>query len=237
MAKQKKLTARQQALLELIAQDKTKKEQQEQTQSQTQPQETPLSDIWIMLPLIPYKAVTLLTGPRNTDKTNLAIDLAYSVSSGLRFVYFPILKPGNVLYITSESANLFQQRVKAMNEVYYGIETFYWKSKQDLSIEKDIERIKPVLVVLDKIQISNTYRLLQNWINKYNCGLMIVSEQESILTEYADVVLSYRDLGESKVELNIEETKFDLEYLKFKKIKMSLYLSYKHNFHDINHCY
>jgi len=232
MPKQKKLTARQQALLELIAKEKAKKEQ-----PQEQIQETPLSDIWVMLPLIPHKAITLLTGPSDTDKTNLAIDLAYSVSGGLRFVYFPILRPGNVLYITSESVNMFQRRVNAMNKVYYGIENFYWKSKQDLSIENDIDKLRPVLVVIDKIQTINSYRLLQNWINKYECGIMIVDNEDSTIANIADVVLSYRDLGENKVELNIEKTKFDLEYLKFKKIKIPLYLSYKRSFHDINHCY
>ena len=66
MAKQKKLTTRQQALLELIAKDQTKKEQSQKTLLET-PQEIPLSDQWIMLPLIPHKAVTFITGPENTE--------------------------------------------------------------------------------------------------------------------------------------------------------------------------
>jgi hypothetical protein len=228
----KKPNKRQQTLLELIAQEQAKK-----GQPQELPQETPLSEQWIMLQLIPHKAVTFITGPDSTDKTRLAIDLAYSVSTGIRFVYFPITRPGNVLYITSEPSSVFQQRVNAMNRIYYGVENFYWISKQDLSIEKDIEQTNPVLVVIDKIKTNSMYRLLQSWINKYECGVMVVSNEDSYFIDQADVVISYSELSDNKVAINIEKTKFESDYLKTKKISIPLYLSYKNSFHDINHCY
>jgi len=52
-----------------------------------------------------------------------------------------------------------------MNRIYYGVGNFYWISRRD-SIEKYIEKIKPVLVVIDKIKFDNMYKLLQSWINK-----------------------------------------------------------------------
>jgi len=232
MPDQKKPNKRQQTLLDLIAKEQAKREQ-----TQEQPQETPLSEQWIMLPFIPHKAITLLTGPKDTDKTNLAIDLAYSVSGGLRFVYFPITRPGNVLYITSEPSSVFQQRVKAMNRVYYGVENFYWMSRQDLSIETDIEQIRPVLLVIDKIKTDNTHKLLQSWINKYECGIMVVSNEDGYFIEHSDVVISYSNLLDNKVAINIERTKFEREYLETKKISMPLCLSYQNSFHEINHCY
>jgi len=232
MSKQKNPNERQHTLLELIAKEQVKKEQPQEL-----PQETSPSDQWIMLPLIPHKAITFITGPDDTDKTRLAIDLAYSVSSGIRFVYFPITRAGNVLYITSEPSSVFQQRVNAMNRVYYGIENFYWMSKQDLSIEKDIEQIRPVLVVIDKIKTNNMYKLLQGCINKYQCGIMVVNNEDSYFLEHSDVVISYSDLLDDKVAINIEKTKIESDYLKFKKINMPLHLFYKNSFHDINHCY
>jgi hypothetical protein len=232
MPNQKKPNKRQQALLDLIAKEQAKKEQPQEL-----PQEIQLSEQWIILSLIPHKAVTFITGPDNTDKTRFAIDLAYSVSSGIRFVYFPITRPGNVLYITSESSSVFQQRVDAMNRVYYGVENFYWVSTQNLSIEKDIEQIKPVLIVVDKIKTNNMYKLLQSWINKYECGIMVVNNEDSYFIEQSDVVITYSDLSDNKVAINIEKTKFESDYLKRKNISMPLYLSYKNSFHGINHCY
>jgi len=232
MPRQEKPNKRQQALLELMAKEQAKKEHLQEL-----PQETPLSEQWIVLPLIPYKAVTFITGPDGTDKTRFAIDLVYSVSTGIRFVYFPITRPGNVLYITSEPSTMFQQRVDAMNRVYYVVDNFYWISKRDLSIEKYIEQIKPVLVVIDKIRTDNMYKLLQSWINKYECGIMVVNNEDSYFIEYSDVVVSYSDLSDNKVVINIVKTKFESSYLKFKKISMPLYLSYNNSFHDINHCY
>jgi hypothetical protein len=81
------------------------------------------------------------------------------------------------------------------------------------------------------------YKLLQSWINKYECGIMVVNNEDSYFLEHSDVVISYSDLSDNEVAINIERTKLESDYLKKKNINMPLCLSYKNSFHDINHCY
>jgi len=81
-----------------------------------------------------------------------------------------------------------------------------------------------MLVVIDKIKTDNMYRLLLNWIAKYECSVMLVNNEDRYFIEHSDVVISYSDLKD-KVAINIERTKFETTYLKIKKINMPLYFS------------
>jgi len=140
---------------------------------------------WILEPLIPFEAITILDGLGGSGKSWFAMDLSYSIGHGVDFLgKFPVKKPGRVLYVTAEEVpQMFLKRVKLITASYGDNENFYWMStlhkdfpygsallqKTNLGITRTetagvieyfISEYKPILVVLDSM--VNFYGLNEN---------------------------------------------------------------------------
>jgi len=140
---------------------------------------------WILEPLIPFEAITILDGLGGSGKSWFAMDLSYSIGQGINFLgKYPVKKPGRVLYITAEEVpQMFLKRVKLITASYGDNENFYWMStlhkdfpygsallqKTNLGITRTetagvieyfISEYKPILVVLDSM--VNFYGLNEN---------------------------------------------------------------------------
>jgi len=140
---------------------------------------------WILEPLIPVEAITILDGLGGSGKSWFALDMAYSISLGFDFLgMFPVKQRGTVLYLTAEEVpQMFFQRLKAIRKYYPENRNFAWISLLDKRIEISpylcrkkkgeqivttmaqvleglIEDIKPILVVLDSL--VNFYGLDEN---------------------------------------------------------------------------
>jgi len=140
---------------------------------------------WIIEPLIPFEAITILDGLGGSGKSWFAIDLAYSIGLGRDFLgKFPVKRSGTVLYLTAEEVpQMFLHRLKAIRNHYPANMNFAWISLLDKRIELSpylcrkkrgeqvttpmaevleglIEDVKPVLVVLDAL--VNFYGLDEN---------------------------------------------------------------------------
>jgi len=140
---------------------------------------------WILEPLVPYEAITILDGLGGSGKSWFALDLAYSISLGQSFLgQFPVHRSGAVLYLTAEEVpQMFLRRLKMIREHYPENKNFFWISMLHSSIEvspvlcrkkrgeptitematmlewRIIER-EPVLVILDSL--INFYGLDEN---------------------------------------------------------------------------
>ena len=140
---------------------------------------------WIIEPLIPNEAITILDGLGGSGKSWFALDLAYSIISGGYFLdIFPVWIEGPVLYLTAEEVpQMFLQRVRTVLEHYPKAKGLRWLSLLHKDIElspyickkkrgeqtetlmsKFLERliieVSPVLVVLDSL--INFYGLDEN---------------------------------------------------------------------------
>jgi len=140
---------------------------------------------WILEPLIPFKAITVLDGLGGSGKSWFALNLAYSIGLGYDYLgKFPVKRQGVVFYITAEEIpEEFIKRLDLITGAYGDNESFVWLStlheefpygsallqKTNWSIAKTetaelleyfISEIKPVLVVLDSM--VNFYGLNEN---------------------------------------------------------------------------
>jgi RecA-family ATPase len=140
---------------------------------------------WILEPLIPYEAITVLDGLGGSGKSWLALDLSYSISLGYDFLgRYPVKKQGSVFYVTAEEApQMFLQRIDLITVTYGDNENFYWlstlhkrfpfgsallqkvarnitRTETAKALEYFISEIRPVLVVLDSM--VNFYGLDEN---------------------------------------------------------------------------
>jgi RecA-family ATPase len=139
---------------------------------------------WILEPLIPYEAITILDGLGGSGKTWLAIDISYAISMNTSFLgKYPVKQNGTVLYITAEEVPYtFVKRVDRFKETYGSNDNFRWwstlhrnyphgspllqkrwaitKTKTAEDLEYLIDKHKPILVVLDSM--INFYGLNEN---------------------------------------------------------------------------
>jgi len=94
-------------------------------------------DPWILEPLVPYQAITILDGLGGSGKSWLALDITYSISLGRDFLgMFPVRRPGTVLYLTAEEVpEMFFQRINMMRKHYPVSDKFLWVSLLDRNIE------------------------------------------------------------------------------------------------------
>jgi RecA-family ATPase len=116
---------------------------------------------WIIDKIIPNKAVCILTGKRGTLKTFVALNIAYAIASGTKFLdKFSTGKAG-VLYFDKENGvHIMKQRVKMIKrgleleeKLKIGFICFSQlkidKKFDLLAIEKVIEEHKPKLLIVD----------------------------------------------------------------------------------------
>jgi RecA-family ATPase len=140
---------------------------------------------WILEPLIPFKAITILDGLGGSGKSWFALDLSYTISLGFDYLgKYPVKRSGTVLYITAEEIpEEFVRRVDLVTASYGDNENFYWistlheafpygtallqkvawsiaKTETARVLEYFISEIKPILVVLDSM--VNFYGLNEN---------------------------------------------------------------------------
>jgi RecA-family ATPase len=140
---------------------------------------------WILEPLIPFKAITILDGLGGSGKSWFALDLSYTISLGFDYLgKYPVKRSGTVLYVTAEEIpEEFVRRVDLVTASYGDNENFYWistlheafpygtallqkvawsitKTETARVLEYFISEIKPVLVVLDSM--VNFYGLNEN---------------------------------------------------------------------------
>jgi len=140
---------------------------------------------WILEPLVPFEAITVLDGLGGSGKSWFAMDLSYSIGQGVDFLgKYPVKRSGTVLYITAEEVpQMFLKRVKLITMSYGDNENFYWLStlhkdfpfgsallhKTNLGIirtdtarliEYFIREYKPILIILDSM--INFYGLNEN---------------------------------------------------------------------------
>jgi len=143
---------------------------------------------WILEPLIPFEAITILDGLGGSGKSWFAMDLSYAIGQGAEgggfLNKYPVKRPGRTLYITAEEVpQMFLKRVKLITATYGDNENFYWLStlhkdfpfgsallqKTNWGIIKTgtaelleyfISEIKPVLIILDSL--VNFYGLNEN---------------------------------------------------------------------------
>ena len=140
---------------------------------------------WILEPLIPFKAITILDGLGGSGKSWFALDISYSISTGTNFVdKFPVKQRGVVLYLTAEEVpQMFVQRLDLIRKYYPGNKNFKWLSLLDEKLDiipsmckKDggipartemfdvleylISTRSPILVVIDSM--INFYGLNEN---------------------------------------------------------------------------
>jgi len=140
---------------------------------------------WILEPLIPFKAITILDGLGGSGKSWFALDLSYTISLGFDYLgKYPVKRSGTVLYVTAEEIpEEFVRRVDLVTASYGDNENFYWistlheafsygaallqkvawsitKTETARILEYFISEIKPILVVLDSM--VNFYGLNEN---------------------------------------------------------------------------
>jgi RecA-family ATPase len=140
---------------------------------------------WILEPLIPFKAITILDGLGGSGKSWFALDLSYTISLGFDYLgKYPVKRSGTVLYVTAEEIpEEFVRRVDLITASYGDNENFYWistlheafpygtallqkvawsitKTETARVLEYFISEIKPILVVLDSM--VNFYGLNEN---------------------------------------------------------------------------
>ena len=140
---------------------------------------------WILEPLIPFEAITIIDGLGGSGKSWFALDIAYSIGLGKDFLgMFPVRRSGTVLYLTAEEVpQMFLHRLKAIRSYYEANMNFAWISLLDKRLELSpylcrrikgsqivtdmakvlewlIDEVKPVLVILDAF--VNFYGLDEN---------------------------------------------------------------------------
>lgn len=117
---------------------------------------------WIIEKLIPTKSVCVLTGKRGTMKTFIALNMAYSISSGSDFLNKYSTRKGGVIYLDKENGiGIMKDRTSMVKK---GMELenqklnigfiCFSQLKIDrlgdiISIEKVIEKYKPLLLIVD----------------------------------------------------------------------------------------
>jgi len=92
---------------------------------------------WILEPLIPYKAITILDGLGGSGKSWFALDLSYAISTGRGFVgKFPTKRRGTVLYLTAEEIpQMFVERLDMIRRYYPENKNFKWLSLLDENLD------------------------------------------------------------------------------------------------------
>jgi len=133
-------------------------------------------DPWILEPLIPFQSVTILDGLGGSGKSWFAVDMCYAISLGMPFLgIFPTKRQGPVMYLTAEEVpEVFVKRLDAVRKYYPANQNFIWTSMlhEEIDVnpslcvayanslipspmfdalEKRIEEVEPVLVVLDSL--------------------------------------------------------------------------------------
>ena len=133
-------------------------------------------DPWILEPLIPFQSVTILDGLGGSGKSWFAVDMCYAIGLGMSFLgIFPVKRQGPVMYLTAEEVpEVFVKRLDAVRKYYPANKNFIWTSMlhEEIDVnpslcvaygngmipspmfdalEKRIEEVQPVLVVLDSL--------------------------------------------------------------------------------------
>jgi len=92
---------------------------------------------WILEPLIPYKAITILDGLGGSGKSWFALDLSYAISTGIGFTgKFPAKRRGTVLYLTAEEIpQMFVKRLDMIRKYYPENKDFKWLSLLDENLD------------------------------------------------------------------------------------------------------
>jgi RecA-family ATPase len=108
---------------------------------------------WVLEPLIPREAITILDGLGGSGKSWFALDIAYSIGLGQPFLgIFPVKQSGTVLYLTAEEVpQMFYQRLKTIRKHYPRNENFHWIS----FLHKDIQ-LKPYLCMKQRGTLVET---------------------------------------------------------------------------------
>jgi RecA-family ATPase len=80
---------------------------------------------WILEPLIPFKAITILDGLGGSGKSWFALDLSYTISLGFDYLgKYPVKRSGTVLYVTAEEIpEEFVRRVDLVTASYGDMKT------------------------------------------------------------------------------------------------------------------
>ena len=142
-------------------------------------------DDWILEPLIPYKAITVLDGLGGSGKSWFSADLAFAISHNVDFLgRYPVKKPGVVFYLTAEETpERFVDRLDQLTQAYGTTDNFYWvstleegfpfsssmfkkdgwrilKTEMASAVELYIETYNPILVIIDSL--INFYGLDEN---------------------------------------------------------------------------
>jgi len=131
---------------------------------------------WILEPLVPHEAITILDGLGGSGKSWFSLDMSYSIGLGKDFLgIFKVRRSGTVLYLTAEEVpQMFLQRLKMLRNHYEANMNFAWISLLDKRIEISpylcrkkrgeqtitpmaevleglIDDVKPIMVVLDSL--------------------------------------------------------------------------------------
>jgi len=140
---------------------------------------------WILEPLIPAEAITILDGLGGSGKSWFAIDIAFAIGHGIDFLgRYPVKKQGVVLYFTAEETpRRFVNRLDLITQAYGDNGNLYWISTLDEeypyetsiflkdgwkitktltadTIQFYIYEYEPVLVIIDSL--INFYGLDEN---------------------------------------------------------------------------
>ena len=144
----------------------------------------------------PAQAIGFIGGGPKSFKSFMAIELAFAVSTGKRFLTRYESHPHRVLLVQQESSFYsFQRRVGAVVKRYGPTTDLFIMSNvaidltndgQAQKLEDEIRRVKPALVVLDPLasffsgdensakEVGVIVRLLRKWRDDYETGICIV---------------------------------------------------------------
>jgi hypothetical protein len=117
---------------------------------------------WLVQNVWPEESIGFVIGPPKVFKSFLALELAYSLSTGAKFIEtFAVPEPRRVLLIQQESSRgAFQVRLQHAADRLGGTDNLYIISNRGISLEdpEDLEKfineikvLKPALVILDPL--------------------------------------------------------------------------------------
>ena len=142
----------------------------------------------------------IIYGKAGSYKSWVALDLAFSVSSGTRWLDYYPTRPGKVMLLQTEMPEqLYLERV----DTYYrnwpsdgeGLKNFHLydslginlsDTKTQDDIEKNLDEIQPDLFILDnlvnamyesdsnEVEVKRIMRKIQYWRHRYQCAFVVV---------------------------------------------------------------